>query len=200
MATIDPTHPSPGAEAPPEAEPLTESVAAIWWVLLATGILTMLAGIAVLVWPGATLLVIAVLFGAWLVGSGIVRLVAAFADKRLGGVARVLEGLIGAVLVVAGVGALGNLFRSLATLILVIGVLFIIDGIGDLAHALSNRQGARRAWPVVTGLVAIAAGLVILSRPGVGLVTLVAVLSALLVVLGIARISAAFALRRLGTS
>lgn len=64
MATIDPTHPSPGAEAPPAAETPTESVAAIWWVLLATGILTMLAGIAVLVWPGATLLVIAVLFGA----------------------------------------------------------------------------------------------------------------------------------------
>jgi uncharacterized membrane protein HdeD (DUF308 family) len=199
MATIDPTHPRPGAEAPPAAETPADTVGVVWWVLLATGILTMLAGIAVLVWPGATLLVIAVLFGVWLVGSGIVRLIAAFADKRLSTFARVLEGLVGAVLVIAGVGALGNVVRSLATLILVIGVLFIIDGIGDLAHALSNRHGSR-AWPAVTGLVAIAAGLVILSRPGVGLVTLVAVLSALLVLLGIARISAAFALRRLGTS
>ena len=47
---------------------------------------------------------------------------------------------------------------------------------------------------------AIAAGFIILSRPGVGSVTLVAVLSALLVVLGIARDSAAFKLRRLGAS
>ncbi len=55
-----------------------------WGWLLAYGIVTLAAGIATLVWPNVTLLVIAVLFGVQLIVSGIFRLVAAFAIDEAG--------------------------------------------------------------------------------------------------------------------
>src|SRR5438046_8963990 len=61
-----------------------------WGWVLAYGIITLAAGVAVLVWPGETLLVIAVLFGVQLIVSGIFRFVAALAIDDLTGGTRVL--------------------------------------------------------------------------------------------------------------
>jgi uncharacterized membrane protein HdeD (DUF308 family) len=54
-----------------------------WGWVLSFGIITLLAGILVLAWPGATLLVIAVLFGVQLIVAGIFRFVAAFRLRGL---------------------------------------------------------------------------------------------------------------------
>ena len=53
-----------------------------WGWVLAYGIITLLAGVAVLAWPGVTLLVVAVLLGVQLIVSGIFRFVAALAPDR----------------------------------------------------------------------------------------------------------------------
>jgi uncharacterized membrane protein HdeD (DUF308 family) len=46
--------------------------------------LSILLGVAVFVWPQATLAVVAELFGLWLLISGIIRLVMAFARTGAG--------------------------------------------------------------------------------------------------------------------
>src|SRR5580698_1093043 len=51
-----------------------------WGWLLLLGVITVVAGIAALAWPGLTLLVVAVLFGAQLIVMGIFRFVSAFAS------------------------------------------------------------------------------------------------------------------------
>ena len=56
-----------------------------WGWLMAFGIISLLAGVAVLAWPGRTLVVVAVLFGIQLVVTGIFRFVAAFASEDLTG-------------------------------------------------------------------------------------------------------------------
>jgi hypothetical protein len=43
----------------------------LWKTVLALGVLTLILGVLVLVWPGISILVAAVLFGAFLVVSGI---------------------------------------------------------------------------------------------------------------------------------
>ncbi len=50
-----------------------------WGWVLAFGIVTLLAGILALAWPGRTVVVLAVLFGVQLVVVGIFRFVAALA-------------------------------------------------------------------------------------------------------------------------
>lgn len=57
---------------------------ALGWMMV-FGIISLLAGVAVLAWPGRTLIVVAVLFGIQLVVTGIFRFVAAFASEDLTG-------------------------------------------------------------------------------------------------------------------
>ena len=171
-----------------------------WKVMLVLGLLTLGFGIAVLVWPAATLVVAAVLFGVWLIVAGLIRLIGALASKHLSTGWRAVHVVLGVLLLAAGVIALTDLVRSLGALIFVIGFLFVLDGIGDLLQAIGNRTTASRGWLAFTGALGVAAGVIVLSRPSVGLVTLVVVVGVSLLVLGIARIAAAFALRRLATA
>jgi uncharacterized membrane protein HdeD (DUF308 family) len=100
-------------------------------------------------------------------------------------------------LIIGGVAALGNLVASLGALVFLVGFWFIVDGIDDLIIAFTGVGERGRVWPAISGLIGVVAGVVVLSRPGVGLVTLVVVVGVSLIVLGIARIAAAFALRSL---
>ncbi|MFY9918720.1 MAG: DUF308 domain-containing protein, partial [Mycobacterium sp.] len=51
----------------------------LWKTMLAWGVLNLILGVAVLAWPGMSILAAAVLFGTFLVISGIAQVVAAFA-------------------------------------------------------------------------------------------------------------------------
>jgi len=67
-----------------------------WGWVLAFGVVTVLVGLLVLVWPGPTIVVVAVLFGIQLVVAGIYRFVAALAAGEESGSTRVLFALLGA--------------------------------------------------------------------------------------------------------
>ena len=73
-----------------------------WGWVFAYGVLTLIAGVAVLAWPGETLLVLAVLFGIQLIVSGIFRFVAALASSDLTGGTRVLLALLGVLSIIIG--------------------------------------------------------------------------------------------------
>ena len=102
--------------------------------------------------------------------------------------------LSGALLVVAGVliFSIDWTTRSLATFI---GALFIFHGVSE---ALTTGVGGRvRQVNVITGLLSIAAGLLIIVWPDPGVVVVAIVLGAWLIVVGTISISGAFAARRL---
>lgn len=102
--------------------------------------------------------------------------------------------LHGLALIVAGVliFSIDWSIRSLATFI---GALFILQGI---TYALTTGIDARvRRANVVTGLLSIAAGIVIIAWPGPGVVALAIFLGAWLIVIGTLTITGAFAARRI---
>jgi len=102
--------------------------------------------------------------------------------------------LNGALLVVAGVliFSIDWTTRSLATFI---GALFIFHGVTE---ALTTGIGGRvRQANVITGLLSIAAGLLIIVWPDPGVAVVAIVLGAWLIVVGTISISGAFAARRL---
>ena len=102
--------------------------------------------------------------------------------------------LNGALLVVAGVliFSIDWTTRSLATFI---GALFIAQGV---AEALTTGIDARvRQANVITGLLSIAAGILIIVWPSPGLLAVAIILGAWLIVIGTITISGAFAARRL---
>jgi uncharacterized membrane protein HdeD (DUF308 family) len=180
-----------------EPTDLIDQVGRHWGWVLAYGILTLLAGIAVLAWPSETLLVIAVLFGVQLIISGIVRFVGALASDDLTGGTRVMLALLGVLSIIIGLWAVRHAVLTLVALIVFLGIFWVINGLIEIFAALSHRDMPDRGWSVLMGVLSAIAGIIVLAYPGLTLVGLAVILGIWLLVFGILEIVAAFRLRRL---
>jgi uncharacterized membrane protein HdeD (DUF308 family) len=166
--------------------------------MMAFGIISLLAGVAVLAWPGRTLIVVAVLFGIQLVVTGIFRFVAAFASEDLTGGTRVLLAVLGVLSLIIGLYAVRHVLVTLLALALLLGIYWIVNGAVELFMALSARGAPGRGWAVVMGVLSVLAGLLVLVYPAISLLTLVVVLSVWLLVLGLMEITLAIRARSAG--
>jgi uncharacterized membrane protein HdeD (DUF308 family) len=169
-----------------------------WGWVLAFGIVTLLAGILALAWPGRTVVVLAVLFGVQLVVAGIFRFVAALATDDETGATRVLLALLGVLSFIVGLYALRHILVTIATLALLLGIFWIVNGAIEVFTALSHRRMPGRGWTILMGLLSAVAGVVILVYPGISLVSLAVVLGAWLLVFGVMEVGLAFRLRSVG--
>ena len=167
-----------------------------WGWLLAYGILTLLAGIAALAWPGETLLVVAVLFGVQLIVSGMFRFVAALASEDLTGGTRVLLALLGVLSVIIGLWAVRHVLLTLLALTVFLGIFWVVNGAIEVFTALSHSGLPERGWTVVMGLLSIVAGIIVLAFPGLSLVGLAVILGVWLVIFGVMEIALAFRVRK----
>jgi uncharacterized membrane protein HdeD (DUF308 family) len=170
-----------------------------WGWVLSFGIITLLAGIVVLAWPGATLLVIAVLFGVQLIIAGIFRFVAAFATEDTSGGTRVLLALLGVLSIIIGLWAVRHVLLTLLALIVLLGIFWVVNGTIELFTALSHRGMPERGWTAAMGVLSILAGIVVLIYPGESLLTLSIVLGIWLLIYGAMEIMTAFRLRGLAS-
>jgi uncharacterized membrane protein HdeD (DUF308 family) len=168
-----------------------------WGWMMAFGIITVLAGILVLAWPGPTLLVLAVLFGFQLVVLGVFRFVAAFEPGLTAG-ARILYALLGVLSLIIGLYALRHVLITILALGLLLGIFWVANGAVELFTALSHREVRHRAWTSVLGLLSILAGLVLLVYPGLSLVALAVIVGVWLLVFGFMEISVASRARSAG--
>jgi uncharacterized membrane protein HdeD (DUF308 family) len=163
--------------------------------VLAYGILTVLAGVAVLVWPGETLLVLAVLFGVQLIVSGIFRLVAALASEDLTGGTRVMLALLGILSVIIGLWAVRHVLLTLLALTVFLGIFWVVNGLIDIFSALAHRTMPARGWALLMGVLSALAGIFVLAYPGLTLLGLAVILGCWLLIFGILETITAFRLR-----
>jgi uncharacterized membrane protein HdeD (DUF308 family) len=161
---------------------------AAWWLALAAALVSVVVGIMIMVWPSATLKVVVVLVGLWLLVRGLVQIVQAVAGRGRDGAERVILGLVGVFFVGAGILALRNLFASLVVIATVIGLMWLLGGIVDLIAAFGGPGGGVRVWRIVLGLLSIGAALVILIWPDLTLVTLVYISGLWLVIVGLIQV------------
>src|SRR5258708_35247311 len=168
-----------------------------WVWVLAFGIITLAIGILALAWPGRTLIVVAVVFGAQLIVMGIFRFVAAFASDDLSGGNRVLLALLGVLSLIIGLYAVRHILITLLALVLLLGIFWVVSGTVELFTALSHREMQSRGWTAFMGILSILAGIVILLYPGISLLVLAVVLSIWLLVFGVMQITLAFRIRAL---
>ncbi len=171
-----------------------------WGWVLAFGIITLAAAIAVLVWPGETLLVVAVLFGIQLIVSGIFRFIAAFAIDDAGAGARVLLALLGVLSIIIGLYAVRHVLLTLIALVLLLGIYWIVNGTIEVFTALTHREAQERGWTIAMGLLSVVAGIIVLAYPGLTLYGLAVVLGVWLAIFGVMEIMAAFRIRSVGRS
>lgn len=154
--------------------------------VVASAISAIALGVAALVWPGATLITAALLFGAYLVVVGIFRLVVAFTSDALSAGVRWLVGILGALTIVAGVIALNNLGGTLVVLAFVIGMGWIFDGVASIIGGFTGRTSLPRWLAVLSGLVSIAGGITVFTLPTLAIALFVVFTGWILIAIGVA--------------
>lgn len=158
-----------------------------WWVLAIGGVVSILFGIAAMVWPGITLFVLVWLWGVYAIIYGIVSLVAMF--RAFGsGATWWTHLLVSAISIGAGLYVVANPGISSVILAYVIAVWAIVVGVIELVAGISTAQ----LLPVVTGVISVLFGFVLFGNPLAGAVALVWVIGLFSIVRGIVLLVGAF--------
>ncbi|MDR6977132.1 uncharacterized membrane protein HdeD (DUF308 family) [Streptomyces sp. 3330] len=160
---------------PPFEGPLHALSRAAWQIVLLTGVASLILGVLVLVWPGASLFAAGILFGLYLVISGIFQLASAFGTHRATSL-RVLAFLSGALSLVLGLFCFRGPMQSTLLLALWIGIGWLIRGVTQILAAAHDSTMPARGWQIFLGIVTFVAGIVLIDAPfeSVGVLTLVA--------------------------
>ncbi|MFJ6655108.1 HdeD family acid-resistance protein [Streptomyces sp. NPDC091377] len=171
-----------------------------WTWMLASAVAVLVPGILLLVWPDATLHVLAVLIGLYLLVTGAFRFVSVFAREEHG---ERLPGVLVAVLfLLAGVLVLRNPLQTIAALSLIVGGIWLVTGVLSLYTVIAAKDLPHRGVVLGVAVLAIIAGIVVLALPSESAVALTRLLGVWLVLLGLAEVAGAFiwrsALRRSG--
>ncbi|MDN5777457.1 MAG: DUF308 domain-containing protein [Humibacillus sp.] len=161
------------------------------------GVLSILIGILLLAWPGATLLVVAVLFGIQLIVLGALRIALSSAAPADPSWLKPLVIVMGVLTVIAGIFCLVRPSTSLLVIAIFLAIGWIFEGIAAVAQAfMADRSVGARIFFIISGIVSVVAGLVVAIFPQDSLVLLTRFGGILLIIIGIAEVVAAFMARR----
>ncbi|MFZ0217357.1 MAG: HdeD family acid-resistance protein [Candidatus Dormiibacterota bacterium] len=171
------------------------TVARHWGWTLAFGVLTAIAGVLVVVWPGETLLIAAIIFGLQLIISAVFGLISAFAAPTEHAWARVLTALVALLSLIVGVYLLRHPVLAIVLIGVLLGIYWIASGFIQLFVAISHREQPARWLVALTGALSLIAGIIVVADPTLSLVFVAWVLGIWLVVFGIITIVRSFTLR-----
>ena len=174
--------------------PLQQLARSAWQLLLLTGVTAVALGVIVLAWPGKTLLVAGVLFGIYLVVSGIGYVFAAFGTHS-GAAMRVLTFITGVISIVLGFFCFRDKYEAVALLALWIGISWVFRGMTLLATALSLDHLPGRGWQVLSGLIIVIGGGVLIIYPIDSISVLTLVAGCWLIAIGVVDVITAFQVR-----
>jgi uncharacterized membrane protein HdeD (DUF308 family) len=168
----------------------------LWKSTLVSGILTLILGILVYVLPGDSILIAAVLFGIYLLITGVAQVVFAFSLHVSAG-GRVLLFISGAASLVLAVLCFRHFGEGYAILLLAIwiGVGFIFRGVATSISAISDPTLPGRGWQIFLGVITLLAGIVMIGSPFESLAILILIVAIWLVVIGVFEIVSSFGIR-----
>ncbi|TSD93054.1 DUF308 domain-containing protein [Gordonia rubripertincta] len=163
-----------------------ELIGAVRTALIITSIVGIVLGIVAILWPGPTIVVVAILFAISLIIAGIFRIYQAFAASFLSTGTRVLLGIVGAIVLIAGVIAVFSPGDALWLLAVFIGIGWVFQGVADL-YAAVTKSGHSPTWfLILSGIISVIAGIVMIILPVFSLQVLTWVGGIMLVALSIA--------------
>jgi uncharacterized membrane protein HdeD (DUF308 family) len=164
---------------------------ASWQFALFVGLITLALGIVVALHPSQSIDVVAVILGIACLISGVFHMIRALDSSATG---RTWSAIIGLAFVVLGVLLIRHLHMTRLLIALIIGVIWIIQGVAELLIAsLPDQPG--RIWSALFGVVSLVAGIVVLCVPTSSLNVLATLLGLWFIVIGALQVARALSLR-----
>jgi uncharacterized membrane protein HdeD (DUF308 family) len=164
---------------------MLHALAKCWWLVLLRGIAGIVFGILAFVWPGLTLAVLILLYGAYALVDGVFALIAAFtgAAKPVPTWWLVVVGLAG-----IAAGLVTFFWPGVTALVLIffIGGWAIAHGIFEIVGAIKLRKEIDNEWwLILAGALSVLFGIIVIAAPGAGALALVWVIGAYSLVFGV---------------
>ena len=146
----------------PNVETIEAAVAEnrTWFMIL--GVVLIILGIAAIAFPFATTIAAKMVFGWVFLIGGIAQIIHAFSTQRWS--AFLWDVLIGALYLIAGIWLAFFPLTGIITLTVFLAVMFIIEGIFEIAMALGLREHEGWFWLLFSGLVSLAVGGLIFAQ------------------------------------
>lgn len=161
--------------------------------LLVLGAIDLVCGVIALVWPGVTVLALALIFGVMLLLAGLMALGVGAVLRRAGS-SPTITWIVGAVAVLAGLVCIFHPGAGVWAIILGCSLWFLITGVGDLVVASAAPRD--RLLLVVLGVLSLVAAVVLLVRPGYAVVTVALIAGIAFLVRGAGEIGLGLRARR----
>lgn len=140
------------------------------WTLVVFGVLALVFAIATLLWPAVSVLAMVMTFGMLSLADGLVSLLSIF-RKNLALPNWVL--LYALVSIGFGVLAISQPAQMAEAMMWLLALWLVIAGIARIVFAVQVRKLVNGEWMLaLSGLLAVALGVLFFARPGIGLVTI----------------------------
>ena len=164
-----------------------------WWSLAFRGIVSVLFGLTVFMWPAITMEALVILFGAFSFLGGVFSIFSAIETHS--GWVLFLQGILG---ILIGLAALFYPLSVMVVLLALIAVWAVITGGLELLMALRLHQvGSGRWLLILNGLLSVLFGVLLITWPLTGMLMIVLLIGAYSIINGILLFGMAFHLHGL---
>jgi uncharacterized membrane protein HdeD (DUF308 family) len=178
---------------------ILETLKRHWWVPVLRGIAAIVFGVIAFAYPGLTLAVLVIFFGAWVLMDGIFRVVGAIAgrssDPDWG--FHLIIGIIG---IIIGVITFRAPQITTLALLIYIAAWALMIGASEIALAIRLRKEITGEWfLILMGLASIIFAVLLMWNPAPGALALIWLIGSYAIVFGLLAIFFGFKLRSLST-
>ena len=171
---------------------MIRAISKYWWVFTLRGLIAIAFGLAALLWPALTLGVMVLLFGLFALFEGLLAILTSFGkEDEKGGWTLLIEGLAGILvcaIVLLGTSIGAMLWPRVAAVMLVFYIAgwAILSGLFKIITAFRIRREVKGEWMLgLSGLISILVGLILILRPGAGVLAVAWLIGIFAIILGI---------------
>lgn len=151
---------------------MLRTLAQNWWALVLRGVCAMLFGVGAFVWPGITLAVLILFYGAYALVEGVLAIAWALMGRQAGSFSWgvLLAGLAG---VAVGIVTFVSPGLTALALLYLIAAWAIVRGVFEIIAAIHLRRELQNEWLLgLSGLLSVGLGVLLIVAPGAGALAL----------------------------
>jgi uncharacterized membrane protein HdeD (DUF308 family) len=166
-----------------------------WWVLVLRGVCAVLFGVMTFIWPGISIAVLVLMWGAYAFADGILSIIGSFKGGREAGFPwwLLLTGIAG---VAAGALTFVNPKMTGLALLLLVAAFAIVRGIMEIAAAIRLRHEIEHEWLLaIAGVMSVVFGVFVAIFPGAGALAIVLWIGVIAVAIGVLEITVGLRLK-----